>query len=232
MRVPPAKFAGLEAGVFRAFGVNYIIPYPHGRPQCAAAPVRAGDVVFEAGDAGELKNVANNARSECRRVPCPESFKRETWTTHTGSEQWLRHKHCMILKNARKEPLLSGANRNFRRENGCGVGAFLAVTQTPLIGYFVSPRKMSLIDPFFPRQEPPSPVRQNVAQPPFLQQKRVAAPDPALRARDCALRKVALAGCFAQARPSSLAAKSPNLQMTIPLLPSETGQEIRPFAHF
>jgi len=54
------------------------------------------------------------------------------------------------------------------------------MTQTPLLGYFVSHAERSTFDPFFLRREPPHPLRRDVAHPTFLQQAAATAPDPTL----------------------------------------------------
>src|SRR5882724_12654306 len=62
----------------------------------------------------------------------------------------------------------------------CNWGAQSAMTQTPLLGYFVSHAERSTFDPFFLRREPPHPLRRDVAHPTFLQQAAATAPDPTL----------------------------------------------------
>src|ERR671910_3689837 len=73
---------------------------------------------------------------------------------------------------------------NFQSVKNCNWGYKTSVTQTPLLGYFVSHAKRSSISPFFLRREPSYPLWWNVAHPAFLQHAAAATPDPTLCQRE------------------------------------------------
>ena len=67
---------------------------------------------------------------------------------------------------------------NFQSVKMCNWASKNSMTQTPLIGYFVSDDKRSSIGPFFLRREPPCPLWWNVADPTNLQKAQAALVPP------------------------------------------------------
>ena len=135
---------------------------------------------------------------------------------------------------------------NFLSVRICNWGSKIFVTQTPLIGYFVSHAKKNPIGPFFLRREPSYPLwwvwliqrfcnklrLRRLIQRYVNVSGRTGTYRPAELILARLLPRAPVPRCVAMLRKLTAASTVPNLQMTDPFFSSEARRELPSFAHF